>query len=97
MKKLMFGILAVALGAGTALTQSSFKAESRNTSRWGYVQSNQTFADITGKTEDDSPHPAHGTYSCLSSSNICSGDDANTPTQLSDLSNTENGDFRLNP
>ncbi|HVX00182.1 MAG TPA: hypothetical protein VHA52_07095 [Candidatus Babeliaceae bacterium] len=97
MKRLMFSILAVVLGAGAAITQSSFKADSQSTSRWGYVQSTQTFVDITAKTEDDSAHPAHGTYSCLASSNICSGDDASMPTQLSDLSNTENGNFRLNP
>ena len=96
MKKLSFSILAVVLGIGLAFTQSSFKA-SQNINRWGYVQSTQTFVDITGKTEDDSAHPAHGTYSCLASANTCSGDDASMPTQLSDLSNTEAGNFRLNP
>ena len=97
MKKLAFGILAVVAGAGLALTQSSFRADNHNVTRWGYLQSTGTFVDITGKVEDDSAHPAHGTYSCLSSANICTGDDANMPTDPNQLTNREAGNFRLNP
>lgn len=96
MKKISFGILAIVCGMGIAVTQSSFKAGT-TIDRWGYVQSTQTFDNITGKIEDDSAHPAHGTYSCLTSSNVCSGDDASMPTQVSDLTNTKAGNFRLNP
>jgi hypothetical protein len=95
MKKLSIGILALVMGTGIALTQSSFKAQT--TTRWGYVQSTNTFVDISGKSEDDRAHPASGTYSCIASTNVCSGDDASTPTEVSDLSNTEAGNFRLNP
>ena len=93
MKKVALGILAVAMGAGLVVTQSSFKASRQNISRWGYVQSTQTFLNITGETEDDSAHPVPGTYSCKGMVNTCAGDDASTPTQLSDLSNTEAGNF----
>jgi len=96
MKKFSFSALALVLGLGLAITQSAFKP-AETTKRWGVVQPNHTFVDITNKVEDNSALPASGTYSCISSANICSGDDATMPTDQSQLTNTEAGNFRLNP
>jgi hypothetical protein len=95
MKRFNLGLLAFVLGGAMALTQSSFRAAHTET-LWGYVQSSGTFVDLTGKVEDDSAHPAAGTYSCISSSNICKGFDATMPSSTSDLDNTSPGDFRQN-
>ena len=96
MKKISMSALALVLGLGLAVTQSAFKPAD-TTKRWGNDVTNHQFVDITNKVEDDSLAPASGTYSCLSSANICSGDDASMPTNQSQLTNTEQGSFRLNP
>lgn len=96
MKKISLSTVALVVGLGLALTQSAFKP-AETTKRWGYIQSTQSFVDITNKVQDNTAHPVSGSYSCLASANICSGDASAMPTGTGQLTNAEAGNFRLNP
>jgi hypothetical protein len=94
MKKITFSALALVLGLGLAITQSSFK--NRDVKRWGYNHLTGSFTDITNKTMDNGIDPAVGSYSCLPSGQVCSGDAESEPTDVSELSNQSSGTFRQN-
>jgi hypothetical protein len=93
MKNFKMGLIALVLGGGIAITQSSFRAAEDDT-RWG--NNHGTFVDLTNIPEDNSDNPASGTYSCSGASNICTGTDAATPSDVGDLDNTTPGQFSLN-
>ncbi|SDF80868.1 hypothetical protein SAMN05216464_1342 [Mucilaginibacter pineti] len=93
MKALKMGIIALVLGGGIAITQSSFRSAETDT-LWG--NNSGTFVNLTGIAEDNSDNPADGTYSCAESARVCTGTSATTPTQISDLSNQSPGTFSLN-
>jgi len=94
-------LLALVLVGGVAEAKTLYAKNARKAHQdetlWGVIQgTTPTFVDLTGVTEDNSAHPASGTYSCTASSNICSGYSSSTPTNTGDLDDTNTGDFRQN-